>query len=87
MTLGLPAIVSDVGHPPTLVRDVGLTFRSNDSTDLARAILFAVSDYDHLAAASRNAEHFAAQFGRDTVVNALQGVYEGLIQAPSPITS
>jgi glycosyltransferase involved in cell wall biosynthesis len=85
MTLGLPAIVSDVGHPPTLVRDVGLTFRSNDSTDLARAILFAVSDYDHLAATSRNAGHRAAQFSREAVVDALLDVYEGLIHAPSAV--
>jgi glycosyltransferase involved in cell wall biosynthesis len=84
MTLGLPTIVSDVGHPPTLVRDVGLTFRSGDSADLARSILAAIDDYDRLTAASHEAGQRAAQFSREVVVDALQNVYRGLIHARSP---
>jgi glycosyltransferase involved in cell wall biosynthesis len=82
LTLGLPTIVSDVGHPPVLVRGVGLTFRSGDRADLAGAIATATGDYDRLAAATRAASGRIARFGADVVVSSLLDVYQRLVQRP-----
>jgi glycosyltransferase involved in cell wall biosynthesis len=78
MTLGVPTIVSNVGHPPTLVRDAGLTFTTGDSADLARAIATATHDYDRLESLARGAVDRVAQYSPETVVDALVDVYRAV---------
>jgi glycosyltransferase involved in cell wall biosynthesis len=79
MTFGVPTIASNVGHPPTLIRDAGLTFTTGDSADLSRTIATAIDDYDRLESLARGAVDRVAQYGPETVVDALVDLYRALL--------
>jgi glycosyltransferase involved in cell wall biosynthesis len=80
MTLGLPTIVSDVGHPPSLLGEAGLSFRPGDSHDLARAISTAIENYDRRGPAAYAARSQAERYSPTAVIDHLQEVYRGVLQ-------
>jgi glycosyltransferase involved in cell wall biosynthesis len=79
LTFGLPTIVSDIGHPPSLVRDFGLTFRPGDSRDLARAIAHGIEEYGRLISATAAARSQVEQYHPSAVVDRLEEVYRSVL--------
>jgi glycosyltransferase involved in cell wall biosynthesis len=89
MALGVPVVTSDIGGPPWLVGESGLTFRPGDVAGLVRSIETCLSQYDAALARAERAEERAAQFDYRQVVPMIHNVYLGVagLTARVPVTA
>jgi glycosyltransferase involved in cell wall biosynthesis len=79
LALGLPAVVSDTGHPPVLVGAEGLLFEPGNVAQLADRIRTALERYPERVALAARAAARAAEFDYPRVTPRLVQVYERVL--------
>jgi glycosyltransferase involved in cell wall biosynthesis len=82
MALGVPLVVSAVGGPPGLAGEAALTFRPDDSADLAAQITVLYRDPARAAALAVAGPRRAQRFDRQQILDQLLGVYDELRAMP-----
>jgi glycosyltransferase involved in cell wall biosynthesis len=82
MALGVPLVVSDVGGPPGLAGDAALTFRPDDSADLAAKIAAVYHDSTRAAALATAGTSRAQRFDHQQILAQLLDVYSALGARP-----
>lgn len=78
---GLPVIASDVGGPPWIAGEAGLTFHAEDAGDLREKIETLTNDASLRASLSDAAPDRVSGFGRDEVLGRLLCIYRELVPA------
>lgn len=83
MSMGLPAVVSDVGGNPVLIQDGenGLVFPRGDSRALARCVERLMDQPEQMRTMSRRAEEiFQQQFTGETFAKHVEDVYRDILK-------
>ena len=83
MSLGLPAIVSDVGGNPLLIRDGenGLVFRRKNANDLSMCILRLMEDPEEMMRMSQRSEEiFREEFTGESFAKHMEEVYDDILK-------
>ena len=83
MSLGLPAIVSDVGGNPLLIRDGenGLVFRRKNANDLSMCILRLMEDPEEMKRMSQRSEEiFREEFTGESFAKHMEEVYDDILK-------
>ncbi|KDE59801.1 hypothetical protein EL22_17115 [Halostagnicola sp. A56] len=75
---GTPAIVSDVGGPPWVIGDAGLTFEPGNSDDLCAKLTSAYANPGSISALRDRTEKRIERFEPDRVLEHLLGEYRSL---------
>jgi len=76
LSAGLPCIVSDIGGPPWMVGDAGLTFPVGSSDDLRETVERLVADPDLRARLAVATESELARFEPERILDTYEEVYE-----------
>jgi glycosyltransferase involved in cell wall biosynthesis len=79
MTIGVPIIVSDLGGPPWLLGDVGLTFEPGSSRDLAAKMATVFGEYRQFQDRVSRGRQRAKSFDRRHLAGSLQQAYHQVL--------
>ncbi len=81
MTLGIPVVAADSGGPPWTLQGTGLTFKPDDSQDLAEKINQIQSNPSLAASLAHKAQKRAREFDYKKVLPRLISVYTKVIES------
>jgi glycosyltransferase involved in cell wall biosynthesis len=70
-----PPVVSDIGAPPWVVGDAGITFERNNSADLVKKISKLRGSDDKLERLTRNCQRRLEKFNPDPVITKIEETY------------
>jgi glycosyltransferase involved in cell wall biosynthesis len=70
-----PPVVSDIGAPPWVVGDAGITFEHNNSADLVKKISKLRGSNDKLERLTRNCQTRLEKFNPDPVITKIEETY------------
>lgn len=79
LSFQIPLIVSDIGAPPEIIGNAGLTFERGNSTDLKEKIARILDDDDLREYLRSNAHNRLSQYTPDTVVSRTLDVYKDVM--------
>lgn len=75
-----PVVVSDVGAPPWVAGDAGVTFERDDSRDLARTVSSLVDDTTRLERMERACGDRLQDFRPSAVIDEMVGQYRSIVE-------
>jgi glycosyltransferase involved in cell wall biosynthesis len=78
---GTPAIVSQIGAPPWIVGDAGLTFEPGNQDHLTSILSELRENQSRQRELATNCSHRVEQFSPDTIIPQVQSEYQNLIKA------
>ena len=79
MQMGTPALVSDIGGPPWVMGDAGLTFPRNDVGRLSEILSCLKCETDRLVELSKDCPNRLEQFKPQSVVSSIEQEYNRLV--------
>lgn len=81
LTCNLPVLTSDVGTPPEIIENAGLTFKHNNPNDLLKKIRLLINDRNLRKSLAKNCKSVVSKYSFKSSVNKLIALYEELLES------